>query len=427
VFTGKGIGDVTKLDGTAVTDIATTVANVSGPTNSGDLNNSTRHTTGTFGVDVSGVSNADFTGKISGFSAEYISSNTVNLSIKVGNNTYTASGVNTKPTVGATGSDSLGNEIVRFYSDTYEDANGKEIGGGYFDVQLAVNQGNTVSSQADATSFGVRFNSAFQGLSFNQTRVLSSYSATDSIVNASGTTVGSLVGSSVSAQLPSFDSNKLTSVSVKAPTSGGVDAEISLTIDGQKYTSRSIGGSLGANQTYKLTSDSNPNYFVNFTTGNTGIDLSTSENASALQAALYSAFGASEGSSALSFQIGTSSKESLGVSIGAATADSLFGGQTLSIATIEGAAAASDAIDTALGTVTSIRANVGALQSRFNFASANIQISVQNQDASRSELLDTDIAAESTSYATAQVQLQAGISVLAQASQQLQALLKLLG
>jgi large subunit ribosomal protein L1 len=41
--------------------------------------------------------------------------------------------------------------------------------------------------------------------------------------------------------------------------------------------------------------------------------------------------------------------------------------------------------------------------------------------------LDTDIATESTSYATSQVKLQAGISVLAQANQQLQALLKLIG
>ncbi len=427
VFTGKGVGDVTKLDGTAVTDIATTVANVSGPTNSGDLNNATRHTTGTFGVDVSGVSNASFTGKLSGFTADYVSSNTVNLSIQVGGNTYTASSVNTKPTVGATGSDSLGNQIVRFYSDTYEDVNGKEIGGGYFDVQLAVNQGDTVGSQAQADAFGVRFNSAFQGLTFNQTRVLSSYSAAESIVNASGTTIGSLVGSSVSAQLGSFDNNKLTNISVTASSGSNPDAEISLTIDGEKFTSRGLGGSLGANQTYKLTSASDANHFVNFTTGDTSIDLSSTENANALKASLYTAFGASEGSSALSFQIGTSSSESLGVSIGSASTDALFSGATLSIATLEGAAAASDAIDAALGTVTSIRANVGALQSRFNFASANIQISVQNQDASRSELLDTDIASESTSYATAQVQLQAGISVLAQANQQLQALLKLLG
>jgi len=427
VFTGKGIGNVTKLDGTALDDIATNVANVSGPTNSGDLNNATRNSTGTFGVDVSAITNAAFTGKISGFSAEYVDANTVNLTVKVGNNTYTATNVNTKPTVGAVGSDALGNQIIRFYSDTYEDVNGKEIGGGFFDVQLAVNQGNTVNNQSDASAFGVRFNSAFQGLSFNQSRSISSYSGTDSVINASGTNIGSLVGSSVSAQLPTFEGNKLTNVSVTAPSAGNVDAEISLIIDGTKYVSRGVGSSLGANQTYKLTSVSNPNNFVNFTTGNTSIDLSTTENANAMEAALMKAFGVDAGSAALSFQIGTKSTESLGVNIGSATTDSLFEGAKLDITTLENAATASAALDAALATVTSIRANVGALQSRFNFASANIQISVQNQDASRSELLDTDIASESTAYATSQVQLQAGISVLAQANQQLQSLLKLLG
>ncbi|MDX2073103.1 MAG: flagellin [Alphaproteobacteria bacterium] len=427
VFTGKGISDVTQIDGTAASTIASSVANISGPTNSGVLNTATRHTTGTFGVDVSGISNADFTGKIQGFSAEYVSSNTVNLSVTVGGNTYTATNVNTNPQVGGAGTDSLGNQIVRFYSDTYEDANGKEISGGFFDVQLAVNQGNTVSNSTEAATFGARFNSAFQGLTFNQSRVISSYSGTDSVINASGTTVGSLVGSSVTAQLPTFESNKLTNITVTAPTTGGVDAKISLTIDGIQYSSGAIGSKLGANQSYKLTSATDPNYFVIFTTGDTAIDVSSVENAQALEASLNAAFGTSEGASALSFQIGTSSADALGVSIGAATTDSLFEGKTLSITSIENATEASDTIDAALQTVTSIRASVGALQSRFNFASANIQISVQNQDASRSELLDTDIAAESTSYATAQVQLQAGISVLAQANQQLQNLLKLLG
>jgi len=52
---------------------------------------------------------------------------------------------------------------------------------------------------------------------------------------------------------------------------------------------------------------------------------------------------------------------------------------------------------------------------------------VQNQGAARSNLLDTDVAATSTAFATAQVQLQAGIAVLAQANQLQQNLLKLIG
>jgi len=56
-----------------------------------------------------------------------------------------------------------------------------------------------------------------------------------------------------------------------------------------------------------------------------------------------------------------------------------------------------------------------------------VESSIQNQDAARGVLLDTDVAAESTSFATSQVQLQAGIAVLAQANLLPQNLLKLIG
>lgn len=426
VITGKGINNVSKLDGTVASTISTNVAS-SVVSNSGLLNNSSRTGTGTFGIDVNGVTNADFRGKLQGFTAVSTAADTVTLSVKVGDNTYTATGVNTNPIIGGAGVDALGNQTIRFYSDTVTDANGRQVSGGFFDVQLAANQGRNVANQAEANIYAAQVNAAFQGLSFNQTRAISSFKAEGAIINSAGTSIGSLVGASVSAQLPSFESNKLTTVSVNAPSAGAVDSEVSLTIDGVAYTSRGIGTKLGANQTYTLFKAGDSSAFVKFTTGNDAIDLSTDSNAVAFENALKTAFGVSDDSAALSFQIGTTSTESLGVNIAEASTDALYNGQSLSILTIEGAAKASAAIDVALQTVTSIRAGVGALQSRFNFASANIQISVQNQDASRSELLDTDIAAESTDYATAQVKLQAGISVLAQANQQLQALLKLIG
>lgn len=127
------------------------------------------------------------------------------------------------------------------------------------------------------------------------------------------------------------------------------------------------------------------------------------------------------------FALGVSSSDKLTVSIGKSDTATLYGNQTLDISTQIGAQAAGDVLNDAIDTVTAIRANVGALMSRFDYASANLEIAVQNQDAARGTLLDTDISAESTSYATYQVQLQAGISVLAQANQLGQNFLKLLG
>lgn len=127
------------------------------------------------------------------------------------------------------------------------------------------------------------------------------------------------------------------------------------------------------------------------------------------------------------FSVGASSSENINVSLGSATSTVLYGGSALSVGSAADAAVASSALDTAINRVTTIRSTVGALQSRFNFASANLESSIQNEDAARGVLLDTDVASESTAYATAQVQLQAGIAVLAQANLLPQNLLKLIG
>ncbi|MEI7668845.1 MAG: flagellin, partial [Pseudomonadota bacterium] len=101
-------------------------------------------------------------------------------------------------------------------------------------------------------------------------------------------------------------------------------------------------------------------------------------------------------------------------------------GQALDVKTLPDAANASNVLTTALDAVPSLRATVGALEERFTFASNAAQSAAQNQGAAKSNLLDTDVASTSTAFATAQVQLQAGIAVLAQANQLQQNLLKLI-
>lgn len=136
--------------------------------------------------------------------------------------------------------------------------------------------------------------------------------------------------------------------------------------------------------------------------------------------------GFSKSGSGLDFQVGSTAKDSLKVALSSANSSSLYNGQALDVSSAQSAGVAGAALDAAIAKVTSLRADVGALQSRFNFASANLESSIQNQDAARGTLLDTDVSAESTAYATAQVQMQAGIAVLAQANQLPQNLLKLI-
>jgi flagellin len=141
-------------------------------------------------------------------------------------------------------------------------------------------------------------------------------------------------------------------------------------------------------------------------------------------AALNSGFA--KAGAGLSFAVGSAPTDTVNISLASTTTSSIYGGQAVDVGTAAGAQAAAPAIDKALELLTASRATVGAFESRFNFISSNLQTSIQNQDASRGVLLDTDVSSESTAFATAQVQLQAGIAVLAQANQLPQNLLKLI-
>jgi flagellin len=140
--------------------------------------------------------------------------------------------------------------------------------------------------------------------------------------------------------------------------------------------------------------------------------------------ALNIGFGRS--GSGLNFTVGTASDDAIRIRYGSATTGSIYGGASLDIADTAAAGEASEVLDRAINRIISMRADVGAFQSRFDFASSAIQSSIESQDSARGSLLDTDIAAESTRFASLQVQLDAGVLVLAQANNLPSTLLSLL-
>ena len=83
-------------------------------------------------------------------------------------------------------------------------------------------------------------------------------------------------------------------------------------------------------------------------------------------------------------------------------------------------------IDTALDTVNAERATLGASQSRFEAVISNLQISIENQSAARSRIVDTDFAAETANLSRANILQQAGNAMVAQANQLPQQVLQLL-
>lgn len=100
---------------------------------------------------------------------------------------------------------------------------------------------------------------------------------------------------------------------------------------------------------------------------------------------------------------------------------------TIDISTAAGAQEALDIIDAALGTIDSQRADLGAVQNRFESTISNLQNIAENASAARSRIMDTDYAAESANLAKNQIMQQAGTAMLAQANQLPQAVLSLLG
>ncbi len=85
-----------------------------------------------------------------------------------------------------------------------------------------------------------------------------------------------------------------------------------------------------------------------------------------------------------------------------------------------------DQIDTAISTVSSERAALGASQNRFDAVISNLMVSVENQTASRSRILDTDYATETANLSRSQILQQAGTAMIAQANQMPQQVLSLL-
>jgi len=83
-------------------------------------------------------------------------------------------------------------------------------------------------------------------------------------------------------------------------------------------------------------------------------------------------------------------------------------------------------LDAAIDTVTNSRANLGAYQNRFEAAISNLENTSTNLQASRSRILDTDYAKETTNLAKSQIVQQAATAMLAQANQSSQSVLALL-
>lgn len=141
------------------------------------------------------------------------------------------------------------------------------------------------------------------------------------------------------------------------------------------------------------------------------------------------ALSASGTGSAVVFQIGANSSQTLTVNFLALSSDVSGMGDVVGAANTAFSAAFADAqskLDTAISGVNSLRGTFGAVMNRLTYTADNLANVSMNTSASRSRILDTDYAQETTELARTQIIQQAATAMLAQANQQPSAVLSLL-
>ncbi|QXZ09033.1 flagellin [Comamonas sp. Y33R10-2] len=102
------------------------------------------------------------------------------------------------------------------------------------------------------------------------------------------------------------------------------------------------------------------------------------------------------------------------------------GFKNISVSTAEGADDTIVAMDAALKAVNSARADLGAIQNRFESVVSNLSVNSENLSASKSRIMDADFASETANLSRSQILQQAGTAMVAQANQLPQGVLSLL-
>ena len=129
-------------------------------------------------------------------------------------------------------------------------------------------------------------------------------------------------------------------------------------------------------------------------------------------------------------QVGANAKQSMSIEIGDMRAKALSikkdDGSSLSVASAEEANKAIEAFDKALNSVSSQRANLGAVQNRLEYTISNLDNTAENLTSAESTLRDVDMASEMMEYSKNNILNHAAQAMISQANQQPQNVLQLL-
>ncbi|MDO6540692.1 flagellin [Alteromonas stellipolaris] len=141
-----------------------------------------------------------------------------------------------------------------------------------------------------------------------------------------------------------------------------------------------------------------------------------------------------DGNFSAKFLVGANAGQTISVNLSSTNLGSISGFSatglgitTNSVATADGASALLSDVDAAISGIGGVRADLGALQNRFQSTIRNLSNISENLSSARSQIRDTDFASETADLTRNQIIQQASISVLSQANQRPQTALSLLG
>ncbi|WP_334063207.1 flagellin N-terminal helical domain-containing protein [Alteromonas genovensis] len=141
-----------------------------------------------------------------------------------------------------------------------------------------------------------------------------------------------------------------------------------------------------------------------------------------------------DGNFSASFLVGANAGQTISVNLSSGNLGSISGFSatglgitTNDVSTAAGASSLLADIDGAISGIGGVRADLGALQNRFQSTIRNLSNISENLSSARSQIRDTDFAAETAELTRNQIVQQASVSILSQANQRPQTALSLLG
>ena len=199
---------------------------------------------------------------------------------------------------------------------------------------------------------------------------------------------------------------------------------------GTEYTEKDIENLLakeGLDYSVSLTDDDTPDGDTKLYANKTAADLTATMGNGTSGAGVGKEFAETTGEG-LTFQIGANGVEDqrLTVNINDMGANAL-GVDNVNVAKQDDANAAINKIDDAIKTVSTQRAKLGAVQNRLEHTVNSLSTAGENLTSAESQIRDTDMASEMIKYTKSNILQQASQSMLAQANQQPQGVLQLLG